>query len=111
LVPSSTVSTSGHSASNITQAHARALRVHLESLDDLLLARAQLVQRAQRLADADDVGPRILKVATSFERWVDVKPAMFGDVSDEELAKYDKFISGIEGARSKQEEILQNIQV
>jgi programmed cell death 6-interacting protein len=69
------------------------------------------VQRAQRLADADDIGPRILKVAAGFERWVDVKPAMFGDVSDEELAKYDKFISEIDGGRSKQEALLQDIQV
>jgi programmed cell death 6-interacting protein len=91
--------------------HARTLRVLLESLDDLLLVRAQLVQRAQRLADADDIGPRILKVAATFEQWVDVKPAMFGDVSDEELAKYDKFISGIEEGRIKQEGILQEIKV
>jgi programmed cell death 6-interacting protein len=69
------------------------------------------VQRAQRLAEADDIGPRILKVATGFARWVDVKPAMFSDLSDEELAKYDKFISGIEEGRSKQEGILQDIKV
>ena len=48
--------------------------------------------RATQLADADDIGPRIMKVATGFERWMDVQPEMFVDVSDEELAKYDKFL-------------------
>ena len=69
------------------------------------------MQRAQRLAEADNIGPRILKLAAGFERWVAVKPAMFADLSDEELAKYDKFISGIEEGRSKQEGILQDIKV
>ena len=110
-VPSSTISTLSHPKSNVTQTHARALRVLLESLDDLLLARTQLVQRAQRLVDADDIGPRILKIAAGFARWVDVKPAMFDDVSDEELAKYDKFITGIEEGDRKQAGILEDIKV
>jgi programmed cell death 6-interacting protein len=91
--------------------HARALRVLLESLDDVLLARVKLVRKAQSLAESDDIGPRILKVAASFERWVEVTPAIFAEVSDEELAKYDKFVSDIEGGRTKQEEILQEIKV
>jgi programmed cell death 6-interacting protein len=110
LVPSSTISTPSHEQSSITQTHARALRVLLESLDDLILTRAKFVQRAQHLADADDIGPRILKVAAGFARWVELKPAMFSDVSDEELAKYDKFISGIEEGRNKQDGILQDIE-
>jgi len=85
------------------------LRVLLESLDDILRARSQLVQRAERLAEADDIGPRILKVAAGFEKWIDVKPVMFDDVSDEELVKYDKFIQGIEEGRGKQDELLEEI--
>lgn len=113
LVPSSTVSTPGRSATgtNLTQTHARALRVLLESLDDLQRTREKLVQRAVRLGDADDIGPRIMKVASGFERWVDVKPDMFDDVSNEELAKYDKFVQGIEEARGKQMEVLEKIKV
>lgn len=113
LVPSSTVSVTGHSipGAEVTQTHARALRVLLESLDDILHARVQYVDRAERLADADDIGPRILKVAAGFERWTDVKPAMFSDVSDEELAKYDKFIQGINEGRGKQDKLLEEIKV
>lgn len=36
---------------------------------------------------------------------------MFADVSDEELAKYDKFIQGIAEGEQKQNELLQDIQV
>lgn len=113
FVPSSTVSMTGSSTpgADITKTHARALRVLLESLDDVIRARAQYVERAERLADADDIGPRILKVAAGFERWTDVKPAIFNDVSDEELAKYDKFIQGIDEGRGKQDELLDEIKV
>jgi len=112
-VPSSTTSIPGHltPSAHATQTHARALRVLLESLDDILRARSQLVQRAERLAEADDIGPRILKVAAGFEKWIDVKPVMFDDVSDEELVKYDKFIQGIEEGRGKQDELLEEIKV
>lgn len=113
LVPSSTVSLTGSSplSADITQTHARALRVLLETLDGVTRARAQFVEQAEQLADTDDIGPRILGVAASFEQWTDVKPAMFDDVSDEEIAKYDKFIQGIDEGRRKQAELLEDIKV
>ncbi|KAH7927929.1 pH-response regulator [Leucogyrophana mollusca] len=108
LVPSSTVSSTGRStsANRQTQTHARTLRGLLESLDDVRRSRDELVARAQRYADVDDIRPRILKAASNFERWTEVDPAMFEDVSDEELSKYDKFIQGLAEGKKKQTEVL-----
>lgn len=79
-----------------TQLHARALRVHLEALDDLRSARVQLSQRARRLADADDIQPRIMREAGAIERWIEVEPAMFENTLDREMSKYEKFKDGVE---------------
>ncbi|KAI0065090.1 BRO1-domain-containing protein [Artomyces pyxidatus] len=107
-VPSSTTLTTsaGRSGTTETQTHARALRVLLEQLDDISRDRELLVSRAERLADADDITPRVLKAAAAVERWVDVQPSMFEDLLDEELSKYDKFRNDIQQGGVKQEEIL-----
>jgi len=82
--------------------------VLLEQLDDLVRERSQLVSRAQRLADADDISPRIVKEAAGLERWAEVQPSMFEDTLDQELAKYDKFRRDIEEGGVKQTELLEN---
>ncbi|PAV16120.1 pH-response regulator [Pyrrhoderma noxium] len=89
-----------------TQAHARALRVHLEALDDLRSERAQLASRANWLVDADDVTPRIMRKATAFELWTKVEPVMFEDTLDQEMNKYEKFKDGIEAGADRQVELL-----
>ncbi|KAF9468112.1 BRO1-like domain-containing protein [Collybia nuda] len=111
-VPSSTISSATYvtTQGKNTQIQARALRVLIEALDDLHRARDQLIRRAQALADADDIRDRILKVSSGFERLVEVEPAMFEDVSDEELAKYDKFLKEISEIDQKQNGILSDIQ-
>ena len=81
----------------------------LEQLDDLVRERSQLVSRAQRLADADDISPRIVKEAAGLERWAEVQPSMFEDTLDQELAKYDKFRRDIEEGGVKQAELLDNV--
>lgn len=96
---------------NSTQAHARALRVALESLDDVQRSRREQVARATRLADAEDITPRILKAASGFEQWVEVQPAMLEDVLEEELAKYEKFAAAITEGEAKQESLLATITV
>ncbi|KDQ57158.1 hypothetical protein JAAARDRAFT_58624 [Jaapia argillacea MUCL 33604] len=110
LVPSSTVSVGGRSGvSSQTLSHARALHVLLESLDDVRRARTQLVDRARRLAASDDIAPKIMKQAAGFEQWTEVQPAMFDDLFDQEMAKYDKFRDGVEETARKQEQILSDI--
>lgn len=94
-----------------TQAHARALRVHLEALDDLRSERAQLASRANRLVDADDITPRIMREASAFELWTKVEPVMFEDTLDQEMNKYEKFKDGIEAGADKQVELLDLIRV
>jgi len=110
-VPSSTVPTAGRKdASNLlTQNHARALRVQLEALDDLRTTRGQIVQRARRLADADNIQPRIMRQASGIERWTDVEPAMFESTLDEEMNKYEKFKDSIEEVTEKQDELLEQM--
>ena len=92
-----------------TQNYARALRLLLEQLDDLARERNQLVSRAQRLADADDISTRIQKEAAFLESWTEVQPSMFEDSLDQELVKYDKFRRDIEEGASKQSELLENV--
>ena len=110
-VPSSTVvwSSPRQPAIGETQTHARALRVLLERLDDLARERSQLVLRAQRLADADDISVRIVREAAGFKRWAEVQPSMFEDTLDQELAKYDKFQLDIEESATRQSELLENV--
>lgn len=69
------------------------------------------MRRAQSLADADDIYPRVLSAASGLEKLAEVKPEMFEDVSDQELAKYDKFLEEVNRAESKQAELLSTIEV
>lgn len=94
-----------------TRQHARNLRVKLEELETLRQDRDQVVHRAQSLAAADDIQPRIMKAASGFERLVDVTPDMFEDISDEELAKFDKFLVEMGEIERRQKEIVAEIQV
>ncbi|KAI0749790.1 pH-response regulator [Daedaleopsis nitida] len=108
-IPSSTVSPISRTASggiDPTRAHARALRVLLEKLDDLTKSREELVSRVHRAASDDDVTPRILRAASAMEQWVNVQPAMFEDILDEELSKFDKFRVQLENDEKKQTELL-----
>lgn len=83
----------------------------LEELDTLHRDCDQLVHRAQSLAAVDDIRPRIMKAASGFERLTEVTPDMFEDISDEELAKFDKFLVEMDEIVRKQNEILGEIQV
>jgi programmed cell death 6-interacting protein len=107
-VPTSRLSTA---EANETQKHARALRGLLESLDRLHQDIQSLVQRADALAHADDIHHRIVKVASGFERSAEVVPAMFEPTLDDELAKYDKYIQGIEDFQPRVQDLLDSIKV
>lgn len=113
LVPSSTISTVGktQTVGSQTQVHARALRGLLESLDDVRFTRGELVSRAQRRGEVDDIKSRIVAAAARLDRDTEITPAMFTDVSDEELAKYDRFIQGLVEGQKKQEGLLEAIKV
>lgn len=112
-VPSSTVPTGKGSSpvNSTTLSHARELRALLEALEDNRQARAQLASRAQRLVEADDIKPRIMREAAGFERWTSVEPAMFEETLDEEISKFDTFKDGIEEGARTQDELLDQLKV
>ena len=112
-IPSSTVSPAAQSTpqGRLTRQYARALRVKLEGLDTLNRDRDQLVHRASSLVAADDIEPLILKASSKFEQLADIQPEMFEDVSDEQLAKFDKFLVEMSEIERKQNDILADIQV
>ena len=109
LVPSSTIT--AVATDSQTQVYARALRGLLETLDDIRHSRVELVSRAQRRGEADDIRAHITTVAGKIDRDAEITPAMFTDVSDQELAKYDRFIQGLVEGQKKQEELLEAIKV
>ncbi|KAI0635957.1 BRO1-domain-containing protein [Trametes polyzona] len=112
-IPSSTVDLGrrgGSTAADPTRIHARALRTLLEQLEDLSKARADIVARVDRLAASDDITQRVAKAASAMEQWVNVQPAMFEDILDEELSKYDKFRVQLEENGQQQEALLQSLQ-
>ncbi len=83
----------------------------LESLDTVHADRAQIVRRVESLAEADDIRPHILKAATKLQSLEEMQPAMFENVLDEELAKYDKYCQLLADNAQKQEDILSSIEV
>jgi programmed cell death 6-interacting protein len=110
-VPSSTLSSLVTRQSKQTRQNAQGLRVKLEELDTVHRDCDQLVHRAQSLVAADNIRPRIVKMASGFERLASVTPAMFESILDEELAKFDKYLSELTGMKRKHEELLNEIQV
>ena len=83
----------------------------LEKLDDLSKDRAELNARVVQLAATDDITPRVLKAASGMEQWVNVQPAMFEDILDEELLKFEKFRAQLNDDEQRQTELLQVVQV
>ena len=94
-----------------THKHSRALRSYLETLEDLRHGRMDILQRVRRLVDTDDVKPRIMREASAFESWVEVKPSMFEATIEQEMGKYEVFKESLETNASKQSELLETIQV
>ncbi len=110
-VPSSTLSSLVTQQSKQTRQNAQELRTKLEELDTFHRDCDQLVHRAQSRVAADDIRPRILKMASGFERLASVTPAMFENSLDEELVKFDKYLSELTALKRKHEDILNEIQV
>jgi programmed cell death 6-interacting protein len=110
-VPSSTLGSQVTQQSKQTRQNAQELRIKLEELDTLHRDCDQVVHRAQSLAAADDVRPRILQIASGFERLASVTPAMFENILDEELVKFDKYWSELTEMKRKHDVLLNDIRV
>lgn len=83
----------------------------METLNSLHGDRAELVRKAKQLAAGDDISRRISTIASQFDQLAEISPAMFENVFDEELAKYDRFLLDIGTSEEKQNELLVGIQV
>jgi programmed cell death 6-interacting protein len=108
-VPS--ITGSATSVNRETKTQARALRRLLESLDDMQRERADTVRRAEQLADADDIRPRIAREAAGVARWTEITPAMFEDTMEDELRKFGKFERDVQRGVTQQREVLQDLTV
>lgn len=94
-----------------TQMYARQLRAHLETIDDMSRMRGQIVDRARRVADADDIQPRIKREAAGIELWTEVKPVMFEGTIEQELSKYEKYREKLDESAERQSELIEQIRV
>lgn len=94
-----------------TQVHARKLRGLLDEIKAIHRQLDDVIDRAKRTAGIDEITERILKMSNGFEKFAEVQPAMFEDVMDNELAKYDRFPAEIAELERKQSSILKNLEV
>lgn len=83
----------------------------LDNIKDLHDSVDDLVQRAKLTTEVDDIQDRVLLVSAGFEKLAEVRPAMFEDIMDEELAKYDKFLKEISDLEQKQVTTLSELKV
>lgn len=83
----------------------------LEELDTLHRDCDQVAQRAQSVAAVDDIKPQVLQMASGFERLVSITPAMFENVLDEGLVKFDRYLSELSEVKRKHAVLLNEIQV
>ncbi|GJJ08702.1 hypothetical protein Clacol_002921 [Clathrus columnatus] len=110
VVPSSTITTSSaNGGSKSTQGHARALRSFLESLEDVVQSRTELVKRVHRVSNTDDVSSRFKQEESSLARWVEVRPEVFDQATEEELGKYDRYKEELEDNAGRQDQALNGI--
>lgn len=89
----------------------RELRALLEKLEDLKSSRAQTVQRARFIAEADDITDLVLREAAGVEQWTEVQPTMFEDTFEKEIDKYDKFKGTLEEGKTTQSDLLAQLKV
>lgn len=91
---------------------AERLRQLLDEMEDNLIARRQLVDRAKKISNADDISPALLKKAaqlTAKSPVVKIDPAQFEELFVEELRKYDDILMEIDRQDERQTQILREL--
>lgn len=83
----------------------------MDEITDLQKEREELITRIKRFVASDDVQPRISREAATFEKWVEVKPAMFEKTISSELDKYIRFKNDLESGKATQAELLKAVEV
>ncbi|KAI9489347.1 ALIX V-shaped domain binding to HIV-domain-containing protein [Zychaea mexicana] len=88
------------------------LRELLDEMDDHLIARRQIVDRARRISNADDISPVLLKKAaqiTAKSPVVKIDPAQFEELFVDELRKYDDTLMEIDRQDERQSQVLREM--
>ncbi|KZW03642.1 BRO1-domain-containing protein [Exidia glandulosa HHB12029] len=103
-VPSST----GPSASSTSES--RALRAALDDLEDARVRVRFIASTARSTAEADDISARVERQVRGMERWSRVTPALFGDIIDEAVGRYEEMLTAVEEGREGLKDLLQRIE-
>ncbi|KAI7851287.1 ALIX V-shaped domain binding to HIV-domain-containing protein [Circinella umbellata] len=88
------------------------LRNLLDEMDDHLIARRQIADRARKLSNADDISPVLLKKAaqiTAKSPVVKIDPAQFEELFVDELRKYDDILMEIDRQDERQGQVLREM--
>ncbi|KAI9249192.1 BRO1-like domain-containing protein [Phascolomyces articulosus] len=88
------------------------LRALLDEMDDHLIARRQIADRARKLSNADDISPVLLKKAaqiTAKSPVVKIDPAQFEELFVDELRKYDDILMEIDRQDERQNQVLREM--
>jgi programmed cell death 6-interacting protein len=80
-------------------------------LDDLRRNRATLVRRAKMRVESDNIRSKILNTAANIERWAEVTPAMFEDIMEQEMRKFEKFQEDLLEQEGEQIGLLDDLKV
>ncbi|SPO38871.1 related to RIM20 - protein involved in proteolytic activation of Rim101p [Pseudozyma flocculosa] len=111
FVPSTSSSSSNNSQSDAQVSAVRGLRTELETLDDLFDARAACLAECKSLASGDDIRPAVLRetarLSSTTSKSIDA--AMFEDLFESEMAKYDRFRDEMAKSAQDQEALLDSI--
>ncbi|CDH53916.1 ph signal transduction protein [Lichtheimia corymbifera JMRC:FSU:9682] len=99
------------SASNGREA-VEQLRRLMDEMDEHLVMRRQITDKAKRISNADDISPALLKKAaqlTAKSPVIKIDPAQFEELFAEELRKYDDLLMQIDQQDERQNQILREL--
>lgn len=88
------------------------LRRLMDEMDEHLVMRRQIIDKAKRISNADDISPALLKKAaqlTAKSPVIKIDPAQFEELFAEELRKYDDLLMQIDQQDERQGQILREL--
>ncbi|KAH8826651.1 pH-response regulator [Flagelloscypha sp. PMI_526] len=94
-----------------TRKYSQALRGCLEELDRVHEQCDDLVYRARLLQEADDIETKVIQEAEGLSQLTVIRPALFEDLLDKELSKYDRFLRPVKDLQETHADILERISI
>jgi hypothetical protein len=96
---------------DLIRTHIVELHALLARLETSIQTCANIVDKAQSLANGDDICAVVSNSASAAERCFEVQPHMLSALCDKQLKRYDVFVQGIKDETKQQEDLLEAIQV